>query len=64
MLILFVNDKWEGIWKEAAVNNFNVISWHMAGGSDENRRNLSQDSHTPVKDSNPGRMKKGCYILE
>jgi len=27
----------------------------MAGGSDENHRNRSQDSQFPVKDSNPGR---------
>jgi len=27
----------------------------MAGGSDENHRNLSQDSQSPIKDSNPGR---------
>jgi len=26
MLILFVNDEWERIWKEVAVNNFNVVS--------------------------------------
>jgi len=26
MLVLFVKDEWEMIWKEATVNNFNVVS--------------------------------------
>jgi hypothetical protein len=41
--------------EEAIVINFNVVSWHMAGENDANHRNLSQDSQSPVKDSNPGR---------
>jgi hypothetical protein len=36
------------------VNNFSGVSQHMAGGSDENNRNLSQGIQSPVKDSNPG----------
>jgi hypothetical protein len=44
----------ERIWKEAAGEKFKVLSWHSFEGTEENHKNLSQDSWSPGQDLNPG----------
>jgi hypothetical protein len=43
----------EGIWKEADMVSFKVLSWHLPGGTGEKIKNLSQDSWSPDPDLNP-----------
>jgi hypothetical protein len=51
---MIVNDELEKIWKEAVMTKFKVLSWYLPGGSEENHKNLSQDSQSPSQDLNLG----------
>jgi hypothetical protein len=35
----YVTDELEGIWKEAMVASFIILSWHSPGGTEENHEN-------------------------
>lgn len=35
-----VNDDLEGMWKEAVIAYFKVLSWHLSGSTEENQENL------------------------
>jgi hypothetical protein len=48
-----VNDESERVWKEAVVGQFEVLFRHLPGGTEENHKNLSQNSWPPGRDSNP-----------
>jgi hypothetical protein len=43
--------EWEGIWKEAAVTSFSVLSRHLPGGMRKNHEG-PQESRCPGRDSN------------
>jgi hypothetical protein len=34
--------------------NFEVLSWNLPRGTEENYKNLSQESQSPGRDTNPG----------
>jgi hypothetical protein len=48
-----VNDRWK-VRKEAVVAYFKALSRHLAGGTEEDHENLSEDLRSPGRDLNPG----------
>jgi hypothetical protein len=47
-----VNKKLEGMLKESAVAKFQLVPRNISGRTEENTKNLSQDSRCPVRNSN------------
>jgi hypothetical protein len=43
--------------------NFKVLFWNLPGGTQENSKNLSQDSRSPGQDLNPGPPEYGAGVL-
>jgi hypothetical protein len=42
------------MWKEAVVAQFEVVSQHWSGGSEESHENVSHDNRTSERHLNPG----------
>jgi hypothetical protein len=49
-----MNDELENIRKEAGMAYYEMLLWHLPGGSGENHKNLSQDSLSLSQDLNQG----------
>jgi hypothetical protein len=46
-----VNGELESIGKEAVVAEFEVLSWHLHAGTEENQENFNQVNHCVGRDS-------------
>jgi hypothetical protein len=59
-----VNDELGSMWKEAVTSQFKVLSWHLPGGTEGKKmKNLSQDSRSLGRYSNPGSPKYETGVL-
>jgi hypothetical protein len=58
-----MNDELEGMWKEAAVAWFKVLSRNLAGKTEENHKNPRQDSRSLGQDSNSIPVKYKAVVL-
>jgi hypothetical protein len=50
------------MWKEVAMVQFKVLSWHLPEGTNKNRKNLSQDSLSMGWGSHQGNPKYKARI--
>jgi hypothetical protein len=66
MLVLFVNDKWKGIWKEAAVSNLMCYHRIWLGEVMKTAETLVRIAipQSKIRTQDVLNMKKGRYILE
>jgi hypothetical protein len=49
-----MNNKYERVWKNVIVAQFNVLFRHLPAELRETTQILSQDSRSPGRDMNPG----------
>jgi hypothetical protein len=53
----------EMIWKEAAVDQFDIPSWHLPGGAKGEHEDLSRNGRSPAPDFNPGPAEYEAGVL-
>jgi hypothetical protein len=46
------NNELERMWKEVIMAQFEILSWHLHGGTERNRENYCQDSQFLGQDLN------------
>jgi hypothetical protein len=48
-----MSNELQGMWKEEVMAKFDVLLWHLPGGTEENHQNLSHFSERPGRRFNP-----------